>query len=84
LGVQPLVCVRLDQGLLIERLENLAYHQAGGRPGKLTPTQKKRLCELVDAGPQAAGLQPACWTTFLVQELIQLPRANLNLQPSSH
>lgn len=57
--------------LLLQGLDSLAYRHAGGRPAKLTPSQKKRLCELVDAGPQAAGFEPACWTTLLIQELIR-------------
>ena len=38
---------------------------------KLTPTQKKRLCELVDAGPQAAGFDTACWNSILIQQVIK-------------
>ncbi len=57
--------------LLLQGLDSLAYHHAGGRPAKLTPSQKQRLCEGVDAGPQAAGFEPACWTTLLIQELIR-------------
>lgn len=51
--------------------DSLVYRHGGGRPAKLTKTQKKRLCELIDAGPQAAGFASACWTTLLIQELIR-------------
>ena len=59
------------QALLCDGLESLVYQHAGGRPAKLTPSQKKRLCDLVDAGPQAAGFEPACWNALLIQELIR-------------
>ncbi len=57
--------------LLLKGLESLAYQYAGGRPGKLTPSQKQRLCERVDAGPQAAGFDTSCWNALLLQELIR-------------
>jgi len=57
--------------LLLKGLDSLVYHHGGGRPSKLTKTQKRRLCELVDAGPRAAGFDTACWTTLLIQELIR-------------
>lgn len=59
------------RALLVQGLDSLVYHHGGGRPAKLSPTQKKHLCELIDAGPQAAGFEPACWTTLLIQELIR-------------
>jgi transposase len=37
----------------------------------LTKTQKKQLVELVKAGPLAAGFPTACWTSLLIQQLIQ-------------
>ena len=57
--------------LLLEGLDSLAYQHRGGRPSKLTKTQKKRLCDLIDAGPHAAGFEPACWNSLLIQELIR-------------
>jgi transposase len=36
----------------------------------LTPTQKKRLYELVKAGPQAADFPSACWNAAMIQEMI--------------
>jgi transposase len=57
--------------LLLLGLESLVYHHAGGRPAKLTKTQKRRLCDLIDAGPQAAGFDTACWSALLIQELIR-------------
>lgn len=52
-------------------LDSLVYRHGGGRRAKLTKTQKRRLCALIDAGPQAAGFKTACWNTLLIQELIR-------------
>jgi transposase len=57
--------------LLLEGLDSLVYQHAGGRPPRLTKTQRQRLCELLDAGPQAAGFDTACWSALLIQELIR-------------
>lgn len=57
--------------LLLEGLDSLVYQHAGGRPPRLTKTQRQRLCKLIDAGPQAAGFEPACWSALLIQELIR-------------
>ncbi len=59
------------KALLLNGLDSLVYAHGGGRPSKLTPTQKKQLCEWLDAGPQAQGFASACWTTLLIQELIR-------------
>ena len=50
---------------------SLVYRQSTGRKPRLTKTQKQRLSELVQAGPQAAGFTSACWTSLLIQQLIQ-------------
>lgn len=42
----------------------------GGRPAKLTPAQRQRLCDLVTAGPEAAGFPTGCWHALLIQEVI--------------
>ena len=57
--------------LLLNGLDSLVYQHGGGRPAKLTKHQKKRLGNLIDAGPRAAGFEPACWTSLLIQELIR-------------
>ncbi len=46
------------------------YHHSGGRPETLTPTQKKRLVELMEAGPLVVGLETACWNSVLIRVLI--------------
>jgi transposase len=56
---------------LVDGLATLRYGRAPGRPSKLTPNQKRRLCELVEAGPLAAGYPSGCWSTLFLQDLIQ-------------
>jgi transposase len=56
---------------ILSGLESLGYQPGGGRKAKLTPTQKKQLGELIDAGPQAAGFDSACWNSILMRVLIE-------------
>ena len=56
---------------LLQAADGLVFHYPHGRPARLTPTQKSQLCEWLDAGPQAAGFDSACWSTLLIQELIR-------------
>ena len=51
-------------------MDSLAYHHSGGRRPKLTPRQKKRVVELLEAGPQVVGGETACWTSVLIRVLI--------------
>jgi hypothetical protein len=37
----------------------------------LTPSQKQRLCALIEAGPLAAGSPSGCWSALFLQDLIQ-------------
>ena len=57
--------------LLLSGVASLVYAHGGGRPAKLTPTQKKQLCGWLDDGPEAQGFASACWSTVLIQELIR-------------
>jgi transposase len=57
--------------LLQTGVASLTPHWGGGRPAKLTPGQKAQLCQLLDAGPAAAGFDTACWSSVLVAQLIQ-------------
>ena len=47
------------------------YRRSPGRKPRLTKAQKQRLSALVQAGPLAAGFATACWTSLLIQQLIQ-------------
>ncbi len=55
---------------LVDRFASLRVRTPTGRPPKLTPTQKQRLCALVAAGPEAAGYATGCWHSALLQALI--------------
>jgi transposase len=59
------------KAFLVEGENSLVYRRPTGRKPHLTKTQRKRLVELVTAGPQAAGFSTGCWTSLLIQQLIQ-------------
>jgi transposase len=48
----------------------LVSRHGGGRRPQLPPKQKKRLVELIEAGPLVGGLETACWTSGLIRVLI--------------
>src|SRR5215468_12110742 len=58
------------QAFLLRGMDSLVYHYSGGRRPKLTPRQKNRLVELVEAGPLVVGCETACWTSVLIRVLI--------------
>jgi transposase len=58
------------QAFLLQGMDSLTYHHGGGRRPKLTPRQKKRLVELIEAGPLVVGCETACWTSVLIRVLI--------------
>ncbi len=58
------------RAFLLDRYASLRRRSSTGRPPKLTPTHKQRLCQLVTAGPEAAGYQTGCWSSALLQDLI--------------
>ena len=76
----PVVAERLGVGrstvyawlnaFLVDRFASLQRRKPAGRPAKLTPTQKRRLEVLVEAGPEAAGYASGCWHSALLQALI--------------
>ncbi len=49
----------------------LQFNKSPGRPSKLTKTQRRELCELIDAGPAAAGFVGNCWRSPMIQRLIE-------------
>ena len=55
---------------LLHGVDSLNHRHSGGRRPKLTPKQKKRLVELLAAGPQVVGCETACWTSGLIRVLI--------------
>src|SRR6266704_1654412 len=58
------------QDFLLRGMDSLVYHPNGGRRPKLASRQKKRLVELLEAGPQVVGCETACWTSVLIRVLI--------------
>ncbi len=59
------------RAFVVDGLASLRYRRAPGRPAKLTPAQKKQVCEWIAAGPEALGFRTGCWNSSLVQQLIE-------------
>jgi len=59
------------KAFLLQGENSLVYRRSSGRKPRLTKTQKGRLAEMIKGGPQAAGFGTACWTSLLIQLLIQ-------------
>lgn len=70
LGVVDQTIYNWLKAFLLDRMDSLVYRPSPGRPPKLTETQKRRLKELVEAGPLAAGYPTGCWTSLLIQQSI--------------
>jgi transposase len=58
------------RAFLLEGVTGLRVQWRGGRPAKLTPTQRQRLAAIVTAGPEAAGFPTGCWHALLIQQVI--------------
>lgn len=58
------------RAFLVTRFESLAYRKRSGRSPNLTKTQKRRLTEILDAGPLVYGLTTGCWTSLVIQQVI--------------
>jgi len=69
-GLSPSCISAWQQAFLLRGLDSLAYRYSGGRRPKLTPRQKQRLGELLEAGPRVVGLETACWNAVLIRVLI--------------
>ncbi|HVH69845.1 MAG TPA: IS630 family transposase [Candidatus Dormibacteraeota bacterium] len=41
-----------------------------GRPRRLNPTEREQLCDILDSGPTAYGLETGIWTSPLVRQVI--------------
>ncbi len=70
-GFTPACFYQWLMEFILQGLDSLGYQSGGGRKAKLTPTQKKRLGELIDAGAEAAGFDIACWNSILIRVLIE-------------
>ncbi len=58
------------KALLVAGMDSLKPCWKGGRPPKLTPSQRRAVTTWLAAGPQAAGYPTGCWSALLVQDLI--------------
>src|SRR5947208_2266904 len=56
-----------QKAFMLRGMNSLVYGHGGGRQPKLTPHQKKRLVELIEAGPLVVGLETACWNAVLIR-----------------
>jgi transposase len=71
-GISPACIYEWLKAFMVDGVASVAYRpRRGGRPAKLTKTQKKQLCQLIDAGPEAAGFETACWDSILIQTVIK-------------
>jgi transposase len=57
------------QAFLLRGLDSVVCPQSGGRRPQWTPRQKKRVGELLEAGPQVVGGATACGTSVLIRVL---------------
>ena len=69
-GLSPACIYGWQKAFLLRGLDSLVYGHGGGRQPKLSPKQKQRLVELIDAGPLIVGCETACWTSVLIRVLI--------------
>ncbi len=69
-GVSPSGIYAWQKAFLLRGMDSLVYGHGGGRPSKLTPKQRKRLVELLDAGPLVVGFETACWHSVIIRVLI--------------
>ena len=51
--------------------EGLWEGHRSGRPSGLDPEERERLCDILDSGPVAYGLETGIWTSPLVRQVIQ-------------
>ena len=59
-----------QRAFLLHGLERVCSRHSGGRRPKLPPTQKRRLVDLLEAGPLVVGCETACWDAVLIRGLI--------------
>jgi len=69
-GLSPSCLYDWQKALMLRDMDSLISRHSGGRPEKLTPRQKKRLVELIEAGPLVVGCETACWNSVLIRVLI--------------
>src|SRR5499425_2078296 len=69
-GLSPACIYAWQKAFLLRGMDSFVYGHSGGRRPKLSPRQKKRFVELIEAGPLVVGCETACWTSVLIRVLI--------------
>jgi transposase len=69
-GLSPSCLSDWQKAFMWRGMDSLVDRHSGGRPEKWTPRQKKRLVELIEAGPLGVGFATACWHSVLSRVLI--------------
>ena len=69
-GLSPACISGWRQDFLLRGMDSLVSRHGGGRRPKLTVKQKKRLVELIEAGPLVVGCETACWNSVLLRVLL--------------
>src|SRR5215469_12039061 len=60
----------LDRRIKLNRY-GLWEGQRSGRPSVLSPEERERLCDILDSGPTAYGIETGIWTSPLVRQVIE-------------
>ena len=68
-GLSPACIYSWQKAFLLRGMDSCVYPHSGGRRPKLTRSQKKRLVELIEAGPLVVGCETACWNSVLIRVL---------------
>src|SRR5215468_3939674 len=69
-GLSSACLYNWQKAFLLRGIDSLVYGHSGGRRPKLSPKQKQRLVELIEAGPLVVGCETAWWTSVLIRVLI--------------
>jgi transposase len=69
-GLSPSCLYDWHKAFLLRGMDSLSDRHSGGRPEQWTPRQKKRLGELIAAGPLVVGFETACGHSVLSRVLI--------------
>jgi transposase len=69
-GLSPACLYAWQKACVLRGMARLLSRHSGGRPEKLTPRQKKRLVEWIEAGPLVVGFATACGNSVVIRGLI--------------
>jgi transposase len=68
-GLSPACLYNWQQAFLLRGIDSLVSGHSGGRRPQLSPRPKKRLVELIEAGPLVVGCETAWWPSVLIRVL---------------